>query len=207
MISTLDGQHGAPAEKKPNDRALVLLARVAGCEPLIWRRLTVRESMWLNQLHDAIQIAFDWFDYQTHEFAIGNTRYGNPFKRDNIVIEDDRDVTLADVGLATTGLALYRYHFGEGWTVELQVEKTEPCKKNSSHPACVAGERAGPPEDCGGVEAYNDMLACIKEPHTEIGQEWIEWLGPEYDAERCDLNAINKALKERAKHEGKKDGE
>lgn len=207
MIYVLEGQQGSQGHKGSAKRALVLLARVLACEPPIWRRLVVRESMWLHQLHDTLQIAFDWFDYQTHEFAIGATRYGNPFKRDEIVVEDDRDVTLADIDLATLGQMFYRYHFGEGWTVELRVEKIEPVKKNVSYPACVAGERAGPPEDCGGTEAYNDMLACLKEPHTDIGQEWVEWLGPEYDAERCDLDAINKALKERAKFAEKKDGE
>ncbi|MBP6307271.1 MAG: hypothetical protein KA334_01015, partial [Opitutaceae bacterium] len=56
------------------------------------------------------------------------------------------------------------------------------------------GERAGPPEDCGGLEAFHDMLACLQEPHTELGQEWREWVGPEYDPERCDLAAINKGF-------------
>jgi hypothetical protein len=63
------------------------------------------------------------------------------------------------------------------------------------YPRCIAGERAGPPEDCGGVEAYHDMLACIREPTTELGREWLEWLGPQHDVERCDLAAINKALR------------
>ena len=61
------------------------------------------------------------------------------------------------------------------------------------------GERAGPPEDCGGLEAFHDMLACIKEPHTELGREWLEWLGPDYDPEACDLEKINKALKKLGK--------
>ena len=38
------------------------------------------------------------------------------------------------------------------------------------------------------------MLACLQEPHTELGQEWREWVGPEYDPERCDLAAINKGF-------------
>ena len=63
----------------------------------------------------------------------------------------------------------------------------------------VGGERAGPPEDCGGIEAFHDMLACIKEPQTELGREWIEWLGPDYNPETCDLEKINKALKKLGK--------
>jgi hypothetical protein len=59
----------------------------------------------------------------------------------------------------------------------------------------VAGERAGPPEDCGGSEAYKDMLYCLKHPQTDLGREWREWLGPGYDPEKCDLAAINQALR------------
>jgi hypothetical protein len=39
------------------------------------------------------------------------------------------------------------------------------------------------------------MLACIKEPDTELGREWLEWLGPGHDPARCDVEKINKALK------------
>jgi hypothetical protein len=39
------------------------------------------------------------------------------------------------------------------------------------------------------------MLACIQEPNTDLGREWLEWLGPYYDPTVCDLEKINKALK------------
>ena len=203
MISVLDGQQGAPA---PDDQgagagfgdgsgnALVLALSVLGCEPPVWRRIVVREDMWLQQLHDVIQVAFDWFDYQTHEFIVGDSHYGNPLNNDAGVIEDDRDVMLEDLDLPIREKIYYRYNFGEGWTVEINIEKVIPVEKGAKYPSCVAGGRAGPPEDCGGAEAYHDMLGCVKEPHSELGREWREWLGPEYDPERCDLRAINKTL-------------
>jgi len=204
MISVLDSQQGAPAPEEKDDgdganfgdggNALVLTMNVLGCAPPIWRRVVVREDMWLQQLHDVIQIAFDWFDYQTHEFVVGEARYGNPFKREEFTIEDDRDVTLEDIDLALHEMILYHYHFGEGWAVEIRVDKAGPVAKGAAYPSCEAGGRAGPPEDCGGVEAYHDMLAALKEPHSELGEDWREWLGPEYDSERCDVKAINKAL-------------
>ena len=43
------------------------------------------------------------------------------------------------------------------------------------------------------------MLACIKEPHTDLGREWLEWLGPDYDPDVCDLAKINKALRKLGK--------
>jgi hypothetical protein len=197
MISLHEGK-GSPV-KKPPERVFTLRVTVAGCHPRIWRRLAVRESMWLSRLHDSLQVAFDWFDYQTHVFSFDELRFGNPVKRDETVIEDDRDVTLGDVDLGTRERFTYGYHFGESWQVDLKVEKTGPLEKGVRYPICLAGERAGPPEDCGGLEAFHDMLACLKEPNTDLGREWREWVGPDYDPAVCELEKINKSLRKLGK--------
>ena len=129
--------------------AFTLRLNVVACQPRIWRRFLVRESMWLSRLHDTIQIAFDWFDYQTHAFNLDDLRFGNPLKREELTIEDDRDVTLADLDLEHRERFTYGYHFGEGWQIELKVEKTGGIEKGAQYPVCLAGERAGPPEDAG----------------------------------------------------------
>lgn len=196
MIGLHQGQGAA---QRKAERVFVLRLSVVGTTPPVWRRLVVRESMWLSRLHDSIQVVFDWFDYQTHAFNIENLRFGNPLKREELSIEDDRDVTLAELDLEHHERFTYGYHFGEGWQVEIRVEKTASPQKGVHYPSCIAGERAGPPEDCGGLEAFHDMLACIKEPNTELGREWTEWLGPHYDPEACDLEKINKALRKLGK--------
>lgn len=196
MISLHEGQ-GSP--KKPLERVFTLRLSIVGTMPLIWRQLVVRESMWLSRLHDTIQVIFDWFDYQTHAFALDDLRFGNPLRRESLTIEDDRDVSLADLDLEHRERFTYGYHFGEGWQVEIRVEKTGTIVKGVSYPTCAAGEHAGPPEDCGGLEAFHDMLVCIKEPETELGREWLEWLGPDYKPEICEPDKINKALKKLGK--------
>jgi len=178
---------------------LALRLSVVGTQPRVWRRMLVKETMWLSRLHDSIQIAFDWFDYQTHCFALDDLRFGNPVKRDDLSVEDDRDVTLADLNLASRDRMSYDYQFGEGWKVDIRVEKVSPVAKGAILPSCVAGERAGPPEDCGGLEAFHDMLACLKEPESDLGKEWIGWLGPEYDPAAFDAAKVNTALRKLGK--------
>jgi hypothetical protein len=197
MIGLLEGR-GTQA-RKPPEKVFSLRASVVGCQPRIWRRLIVRESMWLSRLHDSLQVAFDWFDYQTHTFNLEDLHFGNPMKHDAVTVEDDRDVSLADLDLEHRNHFTYEYHFGESWQVELKVEKISTVEKGVVYPNCPAGERAGPPEDCGGIEAFHDMLACIKEPNTDLGREWLEWLGPDYDPAVCDLVKINKSLKKLVK--------
>lgn len=197
MISLHEGK--GSKVKRPPERVYRLKMTVVACQPAIWRRFLVRDSMWLSRLHDSIQIAFDWFDYQTHAFTLDDLKFGNPLKREEIAIEDDRDVTLADLDLEHRERFTYGYHFGEGWQIDIKLEHTGPVEKGTVYPRCTGGERAGPPEDCGGIEAFHDMLACIKEPNTDLGREWIEWLGPDYDPERCDVERINKALRKLGK--------
>lgn len=197
MISLHEGR-GAKA-RKPPERVFSLRLTAAGCQPRVWRRLLVRETMWLARLHDSIQVLFDWFDYQTHAFTLDDLRFGNPVKRDDLIVEDDRDVALADLDLETRTHFVYTYNFGEGWPVEIKVEKTGVVEKGLRYPLCLAGERAGPPEDCGGLEAFQDMLACLKSPDTDLGREWREWLGPDYDPAACDLEKINAALRKLGK--------
>ncbi len=197
MIGLHEGQGAKP--KAAPERIFTLRLHVVGAMPQIWRRLAVRDTMWLSRLHDCIQVLFDWFDYQTHAFSIDDLRFGNPLKRDELTIEDDRDIMLADLDLEHRERFTYGYHFGEGWQLEIKVEKSGPPQKGTYYPCCLAGERAGPPEDCGGMEAFHDMLACINEPDTELGREWLEWLGPDYRADTCDLDKLNKALKKLGK--------
>lgn len=197
MIGLHEGK--GPGAKKPVEKAFFLRLQVMGCTPRVWRRLLVRETLWLTRLHDCIQVAFDWYDYQTHVFTVDDVRFGNPARKDEAPVEDDRDVTLVDLELGSRARLLYEYNFGEGWQVEIRVEKVIPVEKGVTYPHCSAGERAGPPEDCGGLEAFHDMLACIKEPNTDLGREWLEWLGPNYDPALCDLDKINKGLKKLGK--------
>ncbi|MBP6507913.1 MAG: plasmid pRiA4b ORF-3 family protein [Opitutaceae bacterium] len=197
MISLLEGV--GSAKKKAPEKVFALRLEVAGTTPRIWRRLLVRETMWLSRLHDTIQIIFDWFDYQTHVFTLDELRLGNPLKHDEINIEDDRDVTLGDLDLGQRHGFVYHYNFGEGWQLDIKVEKTLTMEKGAAYPICMAGAQAGPPEDCGGLEAFHDMLACLKDPGSELGREWLEWVGPDYAPDICDLVKINKALRKLGK--------
>src|SRR3954467_6789185 len=128
MISLHEGK-GSKA-KKPPERVFTLRLNVVACQPRIWRRLVVRESTWLSRLHDSIQVAFDWFDYQTHTFSLEDMRLGNPSKKkDGVLVEDGGFLTLADLDLAKRGGMFYDYHFGEGWRVDIRVESVVPVVK------------------------------------------------------------------------------
>jgi hypothetical protein len=63
---------------------------------------------------------------------------------------------------------------------------------------CLSGERACPPEDCGGVQGYYDTLEILRNPrHDEYEntKTWIESMtGGPFHHEAFDLEAVNAAL-------------
>ncbi len=193
MIQLVTG--GPRSRQRASGQVLQLRLTLLGAQPPVWRQVQVRESMWLSGLHDAIQVCFDWFDYQTHQFALGGSRYGNPRQGNDLLVEDDRDIPLGELSLPDHSPCLYVYEFGEGWRVEIKFEAALAPEKGIRYPICIGGERAGPPEDCGGIEAFHDMLASLQEPGTELCDEWRAWVGPDYDPARCDLALINQSLR------------
>lgn len=171
-------------------------------EPRIWRRFVIRSDASLARLHDVIQVVMGWYDCHLHQF-IGpdETRYSPPYREmdfdwDADVI-DERKVkirkALPDVG----SRLVYEYDFGDDWLHELKVIRMGPAEGSTRNPRCLAGERACPPEDVGGIPGFYQMLEALADPHHEEHNSHIEWLGRKFEPEAFDLDAVNRALARR----------
>ena len=77
----------------------------------------------------------------------------------------------------------------------MKVEKVLAPDPAFKHPVCLAGKNACPPEDCGGIGGYYDMLKGLADPKDPEHEEVKEWLGSEWDAARFDVDRVNAALK------------
>jgi hypothetical protein len=62
----------------------------------------------------------------------------------------------------------------------------------------VAGHRACPPEDCGGIWGYASLLEVLANPDNEEHADRLEWLGLEsaadFDPAKFDLADTNEVL-------------
>jgi len=63
-------------------------------------------------------------------------------------------------------------------------------EKKQKYPKCIGGERVCPPEDCGGVGGYYDLLEIIADPNHEEHKNMITWLGGKYDPEEFALEKM-----------------
>ncbi len=64
-------------------------------------------------------------------------------------------------------------------------------KQPGKYPRCLAGERACPPEDVGGVMGYENFLSIIKDTKNKERKELLTWAGGKFDAEKFDAAKVN----------------
>jgi hypothetical protein len=100
----------------------------APAEPVV-RTIAVRDDQTLEQLHEAIRIAFGWADPHMYAFWMGGTwwdrdglRYQTPFELD----PDDERVrsgrtALSELALRKGKKIAYLFDFGDEWRLLLKV--------------------------------------------------------------------------------------
>lgn len=167
-----------------------------GISPSIWRSVQLNDNTQLLDLHYAVQIAMGWYDSHLYQFKNNELIYGDPDALEDESVLDDSVVNVVDVFKAEKDSIDYVYDFEDNWEHKIILEKIIESPKPLEHMLCVGGKRNCPPEDCGGVAAYLDMLEVLKTPDTEEYTELIEWLGGEFDPEFFEMSIINESFKE-----------
>jgi hypothetical protein len=118
-----------------------------------------------------------WLDYHLHEY-----RFDGPSRDEALLIGipsdeiwDDSpevqpgwDIPVFDFLSEPGDRAEYEYDFGDGWVHEVTLLGVEPREKGQRYPKCVVGERACPPEDCGGVSER-----CCQTAFSMVHCEWM----------------------------------
>ena len=167
--------------------------------PPVWRRIIVPAAITLPELHDLLQLVMGWTNSHLHSFTIGNRTYSNAAMADGELDEmemlDEAKHTLVELLGAAVKTFVYDYDFGDSWRHRIDVETIAAPNPDWEYPLCVAGERAAPPEDVGGVPGYEDFLAAISDPEDEEHDSYLTWVGGAFDPEGFDLNAINRVLR------------
>ena len=138
-----------------------------------------------------------WEDAHLHEFVIRDEHYGVPGEEDigPRKTRDERNYKLRDTVSAEGSQFAYNYDFGDYWQHVLVTEKTLPPQEGARYPVCLAGARACPPEDVGGIPGYEDFLEAMRDPQHPEHDEYREWIGGDFDPEAFDVDAVNQRLR------------
>lgn len=171
--------------------ALQVNVTLRDIEPAVWRRLVLPGAWHLGQVHQALQVAFDWNDEHLHLFECGDASYG-------VDLHDDGSTRRESVArlhevLPEPGDAIaYWYDFGDDWYHDIVLEQQlEP----EQQARCLDGRRAAPPEDSGGPWGYQGQLAAFADPKNPDHADAVEWLGDSFDPELVDVAGIDAVLR------------
>lgn len=124
-------------------------------------------------------------------FVPGHDPAGGPLGMEG---EDEYAVALAEVCPKVKSKIVYEYDFGDGWEHVITVQKITDPDPDRALPVCLAGKRAGPPEDCGGTYGYYGLLEALEDPTHDRHDDALLWLGEDFDPEAIDIEAINRRL-------------
>lgn len=166
--------------------------------PPIWRRLMVPEGLTLAQLHVVLQTAMGWEGGHMHEFRAGQRYFGEPDPEDRSMgmppVESERKVRLFDVLRKVGAKVIYTYDLGDSWEHGIVLEKRLPVDPNTKYPICTDGQLACPPEDCGGIPGFYDLVEAIADPKHERHQELRDWLDEDFDPQAFSVDSVNQML-------------
>jgi hypothetical protein len=176
-----------------------LKVTLRGIQPPIWRRLQVASDITLYELHRLLQVAMGWMDCHLHEFARGHTLYGTSDREFGIARLPEKKIRLLDVLFRPRDKMTYQYDFGDSWEHNIVLERILKPSAETSHPICLAGERACPPEDCGGIPGYYELLEALADTEHPEHDHLMEWTGGGFDPERFDLEGTNRSIQPKQK--------
>jgi hypothetical protein len=188
-------------ESKPLGTVYQIKITLLGSKPPIWRRIQVSDCT-LDKLHEYIQTSMGWTNSHLHQFRLGEQLFGDPeLMQENFEEFDFKDSTkalLSDIVPERDEPFRFRYEydFGDSWEHEILVEDSSEAEAGHKHPTCLEGKRACPPEDCGGVWGYPELLDAIGNKKHKQHDELLEWVGDDFDPEEFDADEATKMMKE-----------
>jgi hypothetical protein len=163
-------------------------------DPPIWRGIEVPSDIRLDRLHRVIQAAMGWCDGHAHQFLVEDECIADPGAGEDV--RDERAVRLQQIAPEKGSSFLYVYDFGDDWQHEITVEAVEPPVDAATHVRCTGGARACPPEDCGGILGYEDLLRVLRDPSDDEHAAMCDVVGGRFDPEAFDLAAANRRIKQ-----------
>lgn len=174
------------------DREYQLLVEMKGIEPRIWRRLVMADTTPLPLLHRILQTAFSWKDYHLHEFRVGTVCFGVPDDEYPPPHIDESSVRLYQLAHQPGDHFVYLYDFGDSWEHDVVLEDMRGAPGPVT-PVCLDGRRAAPPEDCGGVHGYQQLVEALRDARHPDHVDMKRWAG-RYDPDALNLELINRRL-------------
>lgn len=172
---------------------------IEGAKPPIWRRILVEEDIMLDEMHDILQILFDWSGAHMHHFQTDQLFIKPPDEFDSempmgLEVTDSASVALKDVFKKPGDEMIYIYDYGDDWVHRIVFERTMQMRDEDRPVICIGGRMESPPEDSGGIHGYYELLEALPDKNHDAHKMAVEMLGKKFDASFFDEEGINDQL-------------
>lgn len=173
---------------RPDVRKYTLRVTLKGLKPAIYRKFNVPSNISLRHLSELLLELMGWSNEHLNQFRKGNGYYAPAYQREG---EDDfmmgfgsvrnfnqEEYTLSDL-LTEKGKSIeWEYDFGDSWLHEVKLSSIGDYAEGEPLVTFVKGERQCPPEDCGGIWGYQELLELLekKKSHKRLGPEELDRL-------------------------------
>lgn len=153
--------------------------------PRIWREIRLPADLELPALHDVLQDVMGWEHAHLHGFRRGGRSGRAEIWQDSSemfdfglpggpTVHEESTATVAQLLPRVGARATYDYDFGDSWEHTLtRLRDDGPATADSVQ--VVAGERACPPEDFGGVPGFHGLRQTLtllaRDPSADV-DEW-----------------------------------
>lgn len=179
----------------------ILKITLLDIKPKVWRRVRVPGDILLGDLHRVIQAVMPWYECHLNLFILRDgTEICKIYGDEEEAAEcgpmplDETKTQLSQLVGTQRSKFLFIYDFGDDWRHEIEVEKIVPKDSGSVLTHCMDGERACPPEDCGGPWGYAEILRALRDPEHVEHNFFLEWFGKKFDPEAFDRDEANRRL-------------
>ena len=179
-----------PQREQVSVRAFQMKVTLRGMKPKVWRRFFVPENFTFQDLADILITVMGWNGSHLSAFEMpksGMNIMANPWSDDEEQFGDrnGKKVKLAEL-LPAEKKFIFVYDMGDNWEHEVVIEEVRE-NYPALYPAVLAYEGNCPPDDCGGVWGYMDML----EEDDEDTKEWLKENSVVYDMEETNAELRN----------------
>jgi hypothetical protein len=183
--------------KQPETPMEVYVVKVTllDTRPPVWRRILVPRDITLQNLHRTLQTVMGWTNSHLHQFVLQRKGFSDTRSIAKTKVANENRTRLGELIWAMGASLLYEYDFGDGWQHELLLEEVLTGDE-SFQQICVAGMRCCPPEDCGGAEAFAELLETLQDANHPGQEDVVEWLS-DFDPEAFSVDEINRRLRRR----------
>lgn len=185
---------------KPKENVIQLYIELVDSNPKIWRRIWITSDTSFFELHHIIQIAMGWENYHLFDFNTGHSCIEIP-NNDMEDLDDGKfkslDAFIVEAGeifIKEANQVIYTYDLGDDWKHSITAEKFLPLNSRIEYPVCIEGELACPPEDCGGIPGYYNVVKVLADKKHPEHKEIKQWLNRTFRPDYFDIEAVNEDL-------------